>query len=184
MPNILQPEHLKNELVALIPLKEVDFKDLYAVASDPLIWEQHPNPNRYKNEIFLNYFNGAIESQGAFLIKDVKTNQTIGCTRFYGLDLANKSMHIGYTFFARSCWGKSYNTSTKKLMLDHAFTMVDKVIFHIGSYNMRSRKAIEKLGAELIEEKTIAYHGETPTPNCIYTIRKIEWSRLTANLNK
>ncbi len=175
MPNTLQPEHLKNEQVSLLPLKEGDYEDLYAVASDPLIWEQHPNPNRYKKEIFLNYFNGAIESKGAFLIKDSTTNQTIGCTRFYRLDLADKSMHIGYTFFARSCWGKSFNSSTKKLMLDHAFTMVDKVIFHIGAHNMRSRKAIEKLGAELIEQKTVAYHGELPTPNCVYIIRKKDW---------
>lgn len=171
----LQPKHLQNELVKLIPLKETDFETLYTVASDPQIWEQHPNPDRYKRDVFQNYFNGAIASQSAFLIRDAKTNEPIGCTRFYGLDLNANSIHIGYTFFARSCWGKSFNSNTKKLMLDHAFTIVDNVIFHIGSYNMRSRKAIEKLGAKLVEEKMIAYHGETPTPNCVYIIKKQNW---------
>ena len=171
----LQPIHLQNELVKLIPLKVTDFETLYSVASDPLIWEQHPNHDRYKRDVFQNYFNGAVASQSALMIRDAKTNDLIGCTRFYGLDLNANSIHIGYTFFARSCWGKSFNRNTKKLMLDHAFTIVDNVIFHIGSYNMRSRKAIEKLGAELIEEKMIAYHGETSSLNCVYVIRKNDW---------
>lgn len=84
-------------------------------------------------------------------------------------------MHIGYTFFSRACWGKSFNSNTKELMLDYAFNIVQSVIFHIGSCNMRSRKAIEKLGAVLFEEKLIAYHGEGPTTNCVYIIRKNEW---------
>ncbi|MFN5422570.1 MAG: GNAT family N-acetyltransferase [bacterium] len=173
-PN-LQPDHLQNEIVILIPLKQEDFEELYSVASDPLIWEQHPNPDRYKRDVFLNYFQGAIQSNSAFLIKDAKTAHTIGCTRFYGYDPVNSSMHIGYTFFSRACWGKSFNRNTKKLMLAYAFTLVETVIFHIGSANMRSRKAIEKLGAKLIEEKLIAYHGESSTPNCIYIIRKEDW---------
>lgn len=171
----LQPDHLQNEIVRLIPLKQEDFQDLYSVASDPLIWEQHPNPDRFKRDVFLNYFQGAIQSSSAFLIKDAKTGQTIGCTRFYGFDPVDNSMHIGYTFFARSCWGKSYNRNTKKLMLEYAFTLVNTVIFHIGSANMRSRKAIEKLGAIFIEEKIIAYHAEASTPNCVYIIRKKDW---------
>lgn len=178
----IQPAYLQNELVQLVPLEAADFQTLYTVASDPLIWAQHPNPDRYKLEVFQNYFQGAIESKSAFLIKNATTDEPIGCTRFYGLDLNSNSIHIGYTFFARSCWGKSFNLSTKKLMLDHAFTIVDQVIFHIGSRNMRSRKAIEKLGATLVEEKTIAYHGEAPTPNCVYRIGKNEWGLLKDKL--
>lgn len=76
-PN-LHPDHLQNEIVRLIPLKQGDLEELYAVACDPLIGEQHPNPDRYKREVFLNYFNGAIESQRALLIKDSKTKKQSG----------------------------------------------------------------------------------------------------------
>lgn len=173
----IQPENLENEMVKLVPLKETDFEALYAVAADPLIWEQHPNPDRYKREVFQHYFQGAIESKGAFLIKNVQTNEVIGCSRFYGFDKDTDSIHIGYTFFSRVCWGKSFNSHTKRLMLSHAFNHVSNVIFHVGSNNKRSRKAIEKLGATLLEEKTIAYHGENPTPNCVYQIQKNDWKK-------
>lgn len=62
----IQPSHLQNELIALFPLKEEDFEDLYFVASDPLVWEQHPNKLRYQREVFQNFFKGALLSQGAF----------------------------------------------------------------------------------------------------------------------
>lgn len=168
----IQPTHLENDRVKLVPLQETDFEALYAVAADPLIWEQHPNPDRYKREVFLNFFKGAMESRGAFLIKNAQTEEVIGCSRFYGFDQDTDSMHIGYTFFSRSCWGKSYNAEVKRLMLDYAFGYVSNIIFHVGSDNKRSRKAIEKLGSEPIEEKTVAYYGEEPRMNCIYRLSK------------
>ena len=79
----LQPSYLINDIVELVPLKQSDFEELYTVALDPLIWEQHPNPDRYKKEVFEVYFKGAIASGGAFLIKDPSTNDILGCTRFY-----------------------------------------------------------------------------------------------------
>jgi RimJ/RimL family protein N-acetyltransferase len=173
-PNInlimkLQPVHLKNEWVVLLPLQQSDFETLYEVAKDPLIWEQHPNPDRYKKEVFEIYFQGAIESGGAFLVKDLSGN-VVGCTRFYGYIPDKRVINIGYTFFSRNSWGKPYNQSTKSLMLDYAFNYVDVVHFHIGAQNIRSQKAIEKTGAILIGEDTIAYYGEEPKANKIYKI--------------
>ena len=114
-----QPAYLKSEWVVLLPLQKSDFETLYEVAKDPLIWEQHPNPDRYKREVFEIYFQGAIESGGAFLVKDLSGN-VVGCTRFYGHIPDKRVINIGYTFFSRSCWGKPYNQSTKSLMLDYA----------------------------------------------------------------
>jgi hypothetical protein len=65
----LQPKHLKNELISLVPLHKGDFEELYTVASDPLLWEQHPNKLRYKRPVFQIFFQGAIESKGAFIIR-------------------------------------------------------------------------------------------------------------------
>ncbi|MEY3920391.1 MAG: hypothetical protein RL634_152 [Bacteroidota bacterium] len=167
----LQPFNLKDEWVKLIPLKETDFELLYNVAKDPLIWEQHPNPDRYKRDVFQNYFTGAIESKGAFIIKS-KTDQVIGCTRFYDYFPEKKEIKIGYTFFSRDCWGQPFNKSTKQLMLDYAFQFVDHVIFHVGANNIRSQRAMEKLGAIKIGEEEVAYFGEASRLNFVYQIAK------------
>ena len=170
----IQPT-LQNEFVKLVPLKEGDFEILYKVASDPLIWEQHPNKNRWQREVFQNFFKGALESQGAFLIYDTKTNETIGSTRFYDWNEEKNNVSIGYTFYARSHWGGKYNPSTKNLMMQHAFKYVDSVIFHIGADNIRSQKAIERLGAKKIAEEEMAYYGEETKLNFVYEIRKTEF---------
>jgi N-acetyltransferase len=168
----IQPAHLKNEIVQLVPLLESDFDRLYHVASNPLVWEQHPNPNRYKKEAFRNYFDGAILSKGAFIILDSQTNQVIGSSRFYDIDLDNKSIKIGYTFIGIDFWGKNFNKSMKKLMLDYAFEKFEKVIFDIGATNFRSQKAIQKIGATKIGEQVVTYFGEVPKLNFIYQISK------------
>jgi len=166
----LQPTNLVSELVELVPLKQADFEELYAVASDPLIWEQHPNPDRYKKEVFEVYFKGAIASGGAFLIMDASTNEILGCTRFYDFNETEKSVLIGYTFFARSCWGRGINHAVKHLMLDYAFQFIDKVIFHVGANNIRSQKAMEKLGAVNLGLEEVAYYGEATRTNIVYAI--------------
>ncbi len=155
-------------MVSLSPLDESDFDQLYAVASDPMIWAQHPNPDRYKEEVFRNYFKGAMESGGAFLIRDMVSGNIIGCTRYYDHHPEKSSVMIGYTFFSRVVWGMGHNAATKQLMLDHAFQFVEQVLFHVGEQNLRSRRAMEKLGAELIGIEEVAYYGEPVKMNCVY----------------
>lgn len=163
---------LENEFVKIRPLKQSDFEELYVVASDPLIWEQHPNPDRYKRAVFETFFKGAIESGGAFIIFDKQTNEVIGSSRYYDYDEKNKSILIGYTFFARNHWGGKYNSSVKQLMIQHAFQFVDTVIFHIGANNIRSQKAIERIGANKIGELEVEYYGEPSKLNFVYEIKK------------
>lgn len=172
----LQPS-LENEFVKIQPLKESDFEQLYAVASDPLIWEQHPNPDRYKKAVFETFFKGAMQSQGAFLVSDKKTGKLIGSSRFYGFDPKKNSIAIGYTFLAKDHWGSKYNPALKKLMIDHAFRFVDSIIFHVGALNVRSQKAIERLGANKIDEIEMEYYGEANRLNFVYEIRKKDWSK-------
>lgn len=177
MPFDLQPL-LQNELVTLKPLQENEFETLYAVAADPLIWEQHPNKDRYKSEVFENYFDGALKSKGAFLAIDKATGEAMGSSRYYDLFEEKSSVAIGYTFFARKYWGTPVNRLVKTLMLDHAFRFVDEVIFHVGEHNFRSQKAMEKLGAEKIDEIVMAYYGEPDRRNFVYRIGKKEWGNL------
>ena len=128
MPFDLQPT-LQSELLQLRPLRVEDFDKLYAVASDPLIWEQHPNSDRYKPEVFQAFFLEALESRGALVALDAKTGKIIGSSRFYGYDLKNSEIEIGWTFLARSHWGGVFNREMKRLMLQHAFRFVENVIF-------------------------------------------------------
>lgn len=172
MPFDIQPSFLHDDTIKLIPLKETDFDNLYKVASNPLVWGQHPNPNRYKLEDFTTYFKGAIESKGAFLILDALTNETIGCSRYYDYNETDSSVLIGYTFIGTKFWGNGYNKALKKLMIDYAFQSVDKVYFHIGAFNIRSQKAIEKIGAVKVDEFEVEYYGETSKLNFVYLINK------------
>lgn len=167
----LQPT-LQNEIIKAVPLKENDFEELYRVASDPLIWEQHPNRDRYKREVFQTFFTGALESGGAFLVYDNQIGEVIGSSRFYDYNEGNKTIFIGYTFFARSHWGSKHNPALKNLMINHAFQFVNSVLFHIGANNIRSQKAIERLGAQKIAEQEVEYYGEPSKLNYVYEIRK------------
>jgi RimJ/RimL family protein N-acetyltransferase len=138
---------LKGELIELRPLTPADWPDLFAVASDPLIWEQHPESDRYKEDVFKIFFSDALESGGAFVIIDKKNQQIIGSTRFFGYDPEKSEVEIGWTFLARKYWGGRFNRELKQLMLDHAFKFVENVIFYVGENNIRSQKATEKIGA-------------------------------------
>ena len=168
----LQPNHLQNELITLVPLQENDFEALYQVANDELLWEQHPNKLRYQRAVFQNFFQGAIESKGAFFIRDTQTNEPVGSSRFYDYDEKTNSILIGYTFIARKFWGNEYNKALKKLMIEYAFQYVDIIYFHIGANNIRSQKAIEKIGAVKIDEIEVTYYGEDSKLNYIYRINK------------
>lgn len=168
-----QPENLEDNIIKLVPLTESDFDNLFEVASDPLIWEQHPSKDRYKKEVFQTYFEGAVSSRTAFLMIDKSSEKIIGSTRYYDYKPDNSSIAIGYTFLARSYWGGLYNKSSKKLLLDYAFQYVDKVYFHIGSNNTRSQLAITKIGAVKIDE---VYMDATQTQlHYEYLIQKEEW---------
>lgn len=170
----LQPL-LSNDQICLVPLSENDFERLYAVASDPEVWAMHPNKERYKREVFQNFFTGALESGGAFLVCDQITGEVLGSTRFYDYDEKQKSILIGYTFYGTKSWGKRINARAKKLMLDYIFQFVDKVIFHVGKDNIRSVRAMQKLGAVSLGLEEVAYFGEAPKMNVIFEIRKENW---------
>jgi RimJ/RimL family protein N-acetyltransferase len=139
--------HLIGDTLELRPLRETDFADLYAVASDPLIWEQHPVPGRYRKEFFRKFFTEHLASGGALVAIDRRDGRIVGTSRFHGYDARRSEVEIGWTFLARSHWGGAFNGEMKGLMLEHAFRFVTTVIFLIHPENVRSQRAIEKIGA-------------------------------------
>jgi RimJ/RimL family protein N-acetyltransferase len=141
----LQPT-LTGERLQLRPLRPDDWDALYAAASDPLIWAQHPESDRYEPDVFRRYFDGGLASGGAFVVVDRRTGAIIGSTRYAGYDAAARVVEIGWTFLTRAYWGGSYNREMKQMLVGHALGSVTRVVFSVGVTNIRSQRAMEKIG--------------------------------------
>ena len=163
---------LTGERLALRPLAADDWDALYAVASDPLIWAQHPVSDRWREPVFRTFFDEALVSGGALVALDRAGGRIIGSSRFHGYDPARREVEIGWTFLARSHWGGAWNGEMKRLMLDHAFRFVDSVLFLIGPENRRSQRAVEKLGARL-EGRTERSGRES----LVFRLPAADWTR-------
>ena len=167
----LQPE-LSGELIAIRQLRPDDFEALFQAASDPLIWEQHPEPDRYERDVFQRFFDSGLASGGAFVITDRATGQIIGSSRYYDYQHEQREIKIGFTFLRREYWGGPYNRELKTIMLDHAFQFVDRVLFEVGENNLRSQKALQNIGAHyLTKAATTAFDGSTKV-NHVYVLTK------------
>jgi RimJ/RimL family protein N-acetyltransferase len=163
---------LKGRRIEVRPLQADDFDALFEAASDPLIWEQHPEPDRYELEVFQRFFDGAMASKGAFAVIDCQSGRIIGSSRYYGYDPARREVMIGFTFLERKFWGSACNRELKSLMLDHAFQFVDRVLFEVGAGNIRSQKALEKIGARFLATKELPLRDGTMLPCVVFVIEK------------
>ncbi len=169
----LQPT-LRGNLIELRPLTRDDFNALFAAASDPLIWEQHPESDRYTRKVFQSFFDGAIDSKGAFAIVEAKSGRIIGSSRYCNLDPAEREVEIGWTFLERAFWGGPCNAELKYLMLDHAFRFVDRVVFVVGEKNIRSQKALLKIGARFLKKTQRPARDGSTTSNVVFVITRDE----------
>jgi len=165
----LQPT-LKGDLIELRPLRPQDFDALFSAASDPKIWEQHPESDRYQRKVFQKFFDGALESKGAFAIIERKSGRIIGSSRYCNLDLTNREVEVGWTFLEREFWGGTYNRELKQLMLEHAFRSVDRVVFVVGEQNFRSQKALAKIGASFLKKAQLPAADGTIRTNVVFAI--------------
>ena len=155
----LQPT-LTGPTITLRPLVAGDLEDLHQAAADPAIWAQHPDSERYRRDVFeINFFAGALACGGALVAVNNRSGALLGSSRYYDWDPGTREIAVGYTFLVRDCWGTGTNTEMKALMLGHAFGFASAVWFHIGSDNLRSRRAIEKLGAALVREEQAPLNG-------------------------
>lgn len=161
--------HLSGDLLELRPITAGDFEALYAVASDPLVWEQHPSKDRSERDVFRAWFDDAMDSGGTLVVLDRSDGSVIGSSRYHGYDEERSEVEIGWTFLARSHWGGVFNGELKRLMLDHAFRTVATVVFKVHIDNARSRRAVEKLGAALTGTEDDPLGRGT---NVIYELRR------------
>lgn len=151
---------LRGPTLLLRPLVEQDREPLWEVARDPLLWALHPDKTRSDPEGFARFFQAALESRAALVVVDQRTGRIIGSSRYYDCDPAKRELAIGYTFIARDCWGGQVNREMKQLMIQHATPWADRIWFHVGKGNLRSRRAMEKIGARAAFEGKRPQNGE------------------------
>ncbi len=163
---------LQGPRVTVRPIEEKDWEGMYAVASNPKVWEVHPVSDRYKETVFRDFFDAAVASGTAFSFVDRDSGLIIGSSRYYGLDTDLGEVEIGWTFLAYDYWGGSFNAEVKKLMLDHAFKFVDAVVFWVGDSNIRSMRAMEKIGGIKRQQMQNRVLNGVSYPHIIYEIRK------------
>ena len=167
----LQPT-LTGDLIEVRPLAREDFDALFRAASDPLIWEQHPESDRYERAVFERFFEGAMESGGAFAVIERKSGRIIGSSRYHDLNPAESEIEIGWTFLERAFWGGAYNGELKSLMLQHAFRFVERVVFAVGENNLRSQKALQKIGAKVLGRTQRPARDGTMVPHLVFAITR------------
>jgi RimJ/RimL family protein N-acetyltransferase len=174
----LQPT-LRGDTVALRPLRPEDYDALYAAASDPLIWEQHPDRKRYRPEIFREYFQSGIDSGGAFAIVDLASGHIIGSSRYWNYkppqNGSDSEIEIGWTFLERKFWGGKCNREIKQLMLRHAFRFVERVVLIVGEHNLRSQRAVERIGGRLERREPRPGSDGVQRWNVVYVITREEF---------
>ncbi len=170
----LQPT-LQARLIDIRPLRAEDFESLFAAASDPLIWEQHPERDRYKREVFQKFFDGALDSKGAFAVIEKQSGRIIGSSRYCNFNPAEREVEIGFTFLERAFWGGAYNGELKSLMLDHAFRFVERVVFVVGEDNLRSQRALLKIGAAVAGRKQVPARDGGTIPCIVFRITRRSW---------
>ncbi len=151
------------------PIRSDEFDALYAVASDPLLWAQHPAKRRAERAVFEDWFRDALE-QHALVIEERATQRVIGSSRYYHWNEADAEVSIGFTFIARDHWGGATNAQLKDLMLQHAFRWANVVWFHVDAMNMRSRKAMEKIGGQYAFTGPLSVNGAAPVEYMFYRI--------------
>lgn len=162
---------LRGTRVHLRPLYASDLDALHAAAADPLVWAQHSEPNRHERAVFERFFAGALASRGALVVAEAATGRIVGSSRWYDWDPATRSVVMGYTFLARDHWGTGTNREVKQLMLAHSFQWAETVWFHVSPGNLRSQRALERIGAQLDREELVLVGG-TPSPRRIYRMQR------------
>ncbi|MEY2883871.1 MAG: hypothetical protein RL490_1595 [Pseudomonadota bacterium] len=165
----LQPV-LTSPALTLRPLAAADWAPLLAVAGDPLIWAGHPAHDRWQEPVFRSFFDASLASGGGLVAIDTATGAIIGHSRYDRERVEPGEVEIGWTFLSRAHWGGSANALMKALMISHALTQFDRTVFLIGETNIRSRRAMEKIGGVLTDREQVTMLAGVPIRHVLYAI--------------
>lgn len=168
----LQPT-LRGENLLLRPLRAEDYEAVYKAASDPQIWAQHSDTERWTPSRFKIFFEDNLKSAGGLVIIDSASGEVIGSSRYYDWLPDISTLTVGYTFLMRKYWGGAANRELKSLMLAHAFQFARCVRFQVSPENQRSQRALAKIGAYLAYEEEATVFGQ-PCRRLVFEITKAD----------
>ncbi|RYF81581.1 MAG: N-acetyltransferase [Chitinophagaceae bacterium] len=167
----MQPEHVAQ---------------LKALAKDERIWQYTKTLliNESFDEQFDRYITAALDPrfsgmQVSFVMRDAKTAEIMGMTRYYKIEPSHKRLSIGYTWYAPKYWGLVHNKECKLLLLQYAFETLgfQRVEFEVAHQNIRSQKAVAKIGG--VKEAVLRKHGlhadGTVRDTVVFSIINDEW---------
>ena len=165
---------LETERLQLRPLAEEDREALYAIASDPAVWEQHPIHDRWRREVFDAFFDESLGSGGGLAVVRKSDSAIVGHSRYGEVELDEEGdvVEIGWTFLAPMCWGKGLNHEMKRAMLAHALEQVERVEFRVGDTNYRSRNALEAIGAVRTDRYELGRYQGKRVVHLVYEITR------------
>ena len=142
---------LDGERLLLRPVVEGDREALFAVASDPELWALHPAHDRWQRPVFDVMFGDALANGGGLAVIDKSAGRIIGSSQYRPSGKLPGAVEIGWSFLARAYWGGATNREMKRLMLSHALAEVEQAVFRVGAGNLRSRRAMAKIGGRLLD---------------------------------
>ncbi|MEK6510864.1 GNAT family N-acetyltransferase [Myroides odoratimimus] len=177
------PTVLEGTTVDLIPLEKGHLEELYQASADKELWRLVPTDCSDRDTFYDNYQNALIARekglQYPFVIIDKRTQKIIGSTRFFEMYEADKKLEIGWTWITQEYWGSVVNLECKLLLLTYCFEVLktNRVQLKTKDTNIRSRKAIEKIGGvfEGILRKDKIQNDGTTRNAAYYSILDDEW---------
>jgi len=186
----VEPVRLSDRGIALVPLDLSHEAGLAAAAADGELWNLRitsvPEPGqtrKYIEDALKMRENG---NRFAFAVTDEATGTVLGSTSYHDILPAVKRVEIGYTWYARRCQRTHINTTTKLLMMGHAFDTLgcNVVGWRTDNFNFASQAAIERLGAKkdgVIRGHALRRDG-TIRDTVMYSMRSGEWPEAKAQL--
>jgi RimJ/RimL family protein N-acetyltransferase len=186
------PIILKGNEVELLPLEAVHLDSLFLAASNKEIWEL-TSVDYSVEEIFYPNFNKALNERDngnvyPFVIIHRSSNTIIGTTRLLEICPDDKKLEIGVTWIMKEFWGTTVNLECKLLLLNYCFETLEanRVQFRAKDNNLRSRRAIEKIGGvfEGVLRKDKMEPNGIPRNTAFYSILDTEWKKAKQSIEE
>jgi RimJ/RimL family protein N-acetyltransferase len=167
---------LAGEGLLLRPLRAADIDPLFEIARDRALWAQHPVPERSEEAVFRDWMAAKLAAGGT-LVAASEGQGLVGSSTYSNLrEEDGGAIEIGSTFIARRLWGSPINQTMKRLMLTHALRHVARVEFLVGEGNLRSRRAVEKIGGVLTERIVVAEVNGRAIPHLVYEVDRASFA--------
>ena len=189
---VIHPIILKSNKITLLPLEKEHLDDLFVASSNKEIWALTSVDYSVK-DVFYPNFNKALTDRDngiayPFIIVHNESDTIIGTTRLLEIHPNDRKIEIGVTWIGKEFWGTTINLECKLLLLEYCFETLkaNRVQFRAKDNNLRSRRAIEKIGGILegvLRKDKVEANG-VPRNTAFYSILNDEWSNVKESIQQ